>query len=40
LIEKGGWQDFLELRGKPAEGRFRNEWRERECGSCLKPRLT
>jgi hypothetical protein len=37
LLKKGGWEQFLESGRKPAKGGVRNEWRERECGSCLKP---
>jgi hypothetical protein len=37
LFEKIGWEQFLEPGRKPGKGGVRNEWRERECGSCLKP---
>src|SRR5579863_3338303 len=36
LFEKIGWEQFLEPGRKPRKGGIRNEWTERECGSCLK----
>jgi len=36
LIKKVAREEFLESRRKAAEGGFRNERRERECGSCVK----
>jgi hypothetical protein len=37
LIQKVEREKFLKSRREIAEGGFRNEWRERECWSCVKP---
>ena len=36
LVDKGGRQQFQEQRNESREGGSINDWRERECWSCLK----